>query len=249
MLIHNDINLFMLTDVEALKPEVGIRRKKMIKSKKQYEAEAQFKFFCQNCSFKSKRESHFRRHMELHERVTELYTCKLCNFKTIRQSTLRKHEINHSSSKIRCKECPYVTDSDVLLKRHVNVKHGSRKRRHRKEKSLTYVYKCSHCSLTVPNLAKYKIHLKTHNVDADAMEDLTYQCDQCDYKTKRKEHMKRHKTNHSGDRPHLCDTCGMAFKRSDTLSQHKQVHLEKVQRKLKFACQICHKAFRSKVSH
>lgn len=231
-------------DVETLKPEV--RRKKTIKSKKQYEAEAQFKFFCQNCSFKSKRESHFRRHMELHERFTELYTCKLCNFKTIRQSTLRKHEINHSSSKIRCKECPYVTDSDILLKRHVNVKHGSRKRRHRKEKSLTYVYKCSHCSLTVPNLAKYKLHLKTHNVDADMMEDLTYQCDQCNYKTKRKEHMKRHKTNHSGDRPHLCDTCGMTFKRSDTLSQHKQVHLEKVQRKLKFACQVCDKAFRSK---
>lgn len=87
---------------------------------------------------------------------------------------LRKYEINYSSSKIRCKECLYVTDSDMLLKRYVNVKYGSRKRRYRKEKFLTYVYKCSYCSLTVSNLAKYKIYFKTYNVDVDAMEDLTY---------------------------------------------------------------------------
>lgn len=140
-----------------------------------------------------------------------------------------------------------MTDSEILLKRHVSVKHGGRKRRHRKEKTLTYIYNCPHCEETVTNLAKYRIHLKLHNVDTSA-EELTYQCDQCPYKTKRKEHMKRHRMNHSADRPHLCDTCGMTFKRSDTLNQHKQVHLEKLQRKLNFPCQICKKAFRSKVS-
>lgn len=237
------INLF--TD-ETSKPDDGARKKRVFKTKKQYEAEAQFKFFCQNCSFKSKRESHFRKHLELHDKISDIFVCKLCGFKTIRQSTLRKHEISHSVNVVKCKLCSYVTDLDTLLRRHMNLKHNNRKRHYKRDKNQTYSYRCAHCGQTLPTLSKYRLHLKMHNSDADT-EEFAFHCDQCDYKTKRKEHINRHRMNHTNDRPHLCDTCGMTFKRSDTLNQHKQVHLEKMQRKLDFVCQVCNKAFRSKV--
>ena len=38
--------------------------------KKDYEKLAPFKFFCTLCSFKSKRESHYQRHLELHSKVS-----------------------------------------------------------------------------------------------------------------------------------------------------------------------------------
>lgn len=38
--------------------------------KKDYEKLAPFKFFCALCSFKSKRESHYQRHLELHSKVS-----------------------------------------------------------------------------------------------------------------------------------------------------------------------------------
>ena len=43
--------------------------KKPCTKKKDYEKLAPFKFFCKMCSFKSKRESHYQRHLELHNKV------------------------------------------------------------------------------------------------------------------------------------------------------------------------------------
>jgi hypothetical protein len=40
------------------------------RKKKDYEKLAPFKFFCSLCSFKSKRESHYQRHLELHSKVS-----------------------------------------------------------------------------------------------------------------------------------------------------------------------------------
>jgi hypothetical protein len=44
--------------------------------KKDYEKLAPFKFFCALCSFKSKRESHYQRHLELHSKVSNGFWLK-----------------------------------------------------------------------------------------------------------------------------------------------------------------------------
>jgi hypothetical protein len=44
--------------------------------KKDYEKLAPFKFFCTHCSFKSKRESHYQRHLELHSKVSNVFRLK-----------------------------------------------------------------------------------------------------------------------------------------------------------------------------
>jgi len=51
--------------------ETGMQNgRKSCRKKKDYEKLAPFKFFCTLCSFKSKRESHYQRHLELHSKVS-----------------------------------------------------------------------------------------------------------------------------------------------------------------------------------
>lgn len=56
--------------------ETGMRNgKRSLGKKKDYEKLAPFKFFCTLCSFKSKRESHYQRHLELHSKVSTPKDC------------------------------------------------------------------------------------------------------------------------------------------------------------------------------
>lgn len=59
------------------KEEVGIQNiRRSCGKKKDYEKLAPFKFFCTLCSFKSKRESHYQRHLELHSKVSNGFSLK-----------------------------------------------------------------------------------------------------------------------------------------------------------------------------
>lgn len=55
----------------GLKEEIDMQNvRRSCGKKKDYEKLAPFKFFCTLCSFKSKRESHYQRHLELHSKVS-----------------------------------------------------------------------------------------------------------------------------------------------------------------------------------
>ena len=219
--------------------------------KKDYEALAPFKFFCKECSFKSKRESHFAKHIKLHEKASDLFQCKRCDFTSIRLSHLRRHEVLHSQTLLRCQQCKYNTDSSKLLARHVKNKHSTQQKQH------TVIYTCAKCQYKTLRRHLYNSHLRiSHNqvIDAETIGNSisklnkTYQCDLCAYKTQRKEHYVRHQNNvHCNRRPYLCDLCGKAFKRPDALAQHKYTHMDKSARVLPFTCTLCAKAFRSQV--
>ncbi|XP_014791275.1 zinc finger protein 665 [Octopus bimaculoides] len=217
--------------------------------KKNYEALAPFKFFCSECSFKSKRESHFIKHIKLHEKDNNLFRCKQCDFTSIRLSHLRRHEVLHSNALLQCMKCKYSTDSNKLLARHVKNRHNTQRKHH------TLLYACPKCQYKTLRRHLYCSHLRlSHNetVTNDNSGNIltkltkTYQCDLCSYKTQRKEHYVRHRNNvHCNQRPYLCDLCGKAFKRPDALAQHKFTHLDKSARVLPFTCTLCTKAFRS----
>ena len=68
---------------------------------------------------------------------------------------------------------------------------------------------------------------------------VSYNCDQCDYKTTRKDNLKRHKlTKHEGV-SYNCDQCDYKAKTKDRLKRHK---LSKHQ-SYRFKCQQCELTF------
>ncbi|XP_021365058.1 zinc finger protein 112-like isoform X1 [Mizuhopecten yessoensis] len=230
------------------------------KTRKDYENLAPFKYFCKICSFKSKRESHFAKHMKLHTSNTEMFECKQCDFKTIRSSTLKCHEVCHSKSLYNCDHCKYRSTSSVLLSKHIKVKHqpsASDKGRH--PRNLLYL-RCQHCSFKTIKAQKFALHLKSHGATTLISEEtakllqkveetstVELQCNDCNYKTMRKEHLARHRNNvHSDLRPFLCDLCGCSFKRADTLTAHKVTHIDKKYRVYQYKCKECEKDFRSR---
>lgn len=240
---------------QGLKSKPNLKKK----SKKDYEAATPYKYFCDKCSFKSKRQSHLLKHMKFHDTVRKMFYCTQCSFKTIRNGALRRHEMSHSANIMHCNQCKYVTDDFISLDRHMKLKHDLATSKKKKKT----VYKCPKCDYSSMMPSRYAAHLRLHkdlsgSGNSDIMlalqhfeekneEPHTYHCSLCTYKSIRKEHLVRHINNvHTDHRPFLCDICGQSFKRKDALSQHKITHVDKLNRNYNFQCTICKKTFRSK---
>lgn len=54
-----------------------------------------------------------------------------------------------------------------------------------------------------------------------------YQCPICPRHYKRREHLKRHRSSHTSERPHRCPQCDARFQRADVLRRHLQTCLER----------------------
>ncbi|KAL4222566.1 hypothetical protein ACF0H5_018605 [Mactra antiquata] len=197
--------------------------------KKYYEDRLPYKFFCDICSFKSKRQNHYETHMNMHKRNPnlKLHSCNKCDFTAVRLSVLQRHNISHVTDTrflFSCSQCDFTTNVKKNLLKHEN--------KHIKDED-------------------FNINEKTHYSEeilqhSSVNTDEVYQCSQCEYQTKRKiNYLRHHRNRHSDYRPHLCDLCGATFKRTDALKAHKGCHLEKSRRHLPFVCKICQKGFKS----
>lgn len=208
--------------------------------KKNYEDASPYKYFCDLCSFKTKRNSHFAKHSAIHKKVSSLYKCSKCPFTTIRLGHLRRHQTFHSTFVHRCKQCRYQTDNAKFLSRHIRQRHSKYE-----ETKPAEVWKCSHCPYKTSRQYYFDRHQQTHNVND--LHSSLHRCDKCHYSTRRKEHYIRHMNNvHSNQRPYLCHLCGKAFKRGDALRQHHITHSDgEKQANTNIKCDICQKVFRS----
>lgn len=215
-----------------------------------YEGRVPYKFFCRKCSFKSKRESHYVRHMKHHETPgMELHKCTECDFRTIRLSHLRRHELLHKKQLVTCTVCGYITDSNQQMLKHMKLKHP-----HGKDASPPQeekFFKCDICGRSLSTRAIYNQHLLKHAQDSSTVQaaapDGSFQCIDCNKTFLRRVYFERHRRDVHGPevRPHLCDICGKAFKRTDALQQHKVVHMSQMARVYSFHCSQCNKGFRS----
>lgn len=85
------------------------------------------------------------------------------------------------------------------------------------------------------NIRCLKSHMILHS-------DVQYECDQCDYITKKKVLLNRHRiTKHSDEKPFVCDLCGRAFKLKRALA----VHLEQHESTKTYKCPFCVRVFNS----
>lgn len=221
--------------------ETGIQRRK-----KHYEEVTPFKYFCDLCSFKTKRNSHYVKHMKIHEKVATVHRCSGCPFTTVRLGHLRRHQATHSSVLQRCSRCSYATDNHKLLLRHIRVKH---RRAQCSRGTPAQVLECPHCSYRTTRSQMLARHKRRHLGEGSSPQGAAlHQCEQCCYKTRRKEHLVRHRNNVHGEaRPFLCHQCGKAFKRGDALRQHHLTHGDGPPREAShsFPCPQCPKTFRT----
>ncbi|WAR25293.1 ZN345-like protein [Mya arenaria] len=214
--------------------------------KKYYEERMPFKFFCGQCSFKSKRQASFIKHMKFHDTHPDLklFRCDVCDFSTVRQSVLCRHKLVHEDDLLRCDQCSYMTNSTVRLDDHVGKRHPSTSR---ENKGLLQPLRCNQCNYSTLSKTKLMMHMKGHTVVARVQgKGKMFQCDRCTFEASRRMNLLRHmETVHGGERPHLCDLCGKSFKRRDALKVHEQTHLDRSKRWLPHNCLKCRKAFRS----
>ena len=219
---------------------------------REYEQLMPYRFFCTQCSFRSKREGHMKKHLELHARGVAVLQCSLCSYRTTRSNHLTRHRLHqHSKTCVSCSVdgCSYVASSDRLLQRHAASHHSS----HTSSSSCPCpVSGCSYTATTESRLVRHKSRHRT--VDGGETSDCSlverYHCTKCSYETTQREHFRRHVDSvHNNVRPFLCDTCGRRFKRHVALQQHSLVHgTDQSQTSFNnHQCSICHRTFRSKV--
>ncbi len=182
-----------------------------------------FKFFCQFCSFKTHRQSHFRRHQARHLVCKSALSCDQCDFRCLRASDLGRHALSHAPEPFRCsvdQKCSFVTASKAQLSKHERYRH----------KSERTALECQSCAFRTLRRGLATAHAKQCHSGGTKSEKipklvLMSKCPQCPYTSRKAANLKRHvSTVHTQERSYLCSVCGIAFKRRDTLKQHLEGH-------------------------
>jgi len=220
-------NISEISELEIKK--FGFDRNRGLNTKsKYYELVNTHKYQCDQCSFKTKRQSHMAKHVKMHEENPIIFSCpqKDCNFKCIRNGDLTRHNLNvHSdqSKVFKCNICSYKTSDEKCYGKHMKYGH--------KDKQLkTTLYECAQCPYKTLKLLFFARHMNKHGIKVDAdskceESKTSLKCELCPYEAKRIEHINRHcDTVHSDERKFLCQICGIGFKRNDALKQHYIIH-------------------------
>jgi len=213
-----------------------------------------YRFFCTQCSFRSKREGHMRKHLALHARGVAVLKCLMCSYRTTRANHLTRHQLcQHTKTAMSCSVggCTYVASNECLLQKHVKSRHLSSQLCTLSSFPCT-VPGCSYSGMTESRLIRHRArHRAVEGQPSDTSLIEHYQCTQCSYKTSQREHFRRHVNSvHNDIRQFLCDICGRRFKRHDALLQHALVHSslsDTARWPSVHRCTVCDRMFRSKV--
>lgn len=122
-------------------------------------------------------------------------------------------------------------------------------------------YSCRLCNKTFAYKKNYDDHYIMHDVEqicgtgmalsvqseaSPAKKQKIHACDQCDKAYHRKDHLTRHKLEHTGERPHICIVCLKSFVRKDKLTRHEKIHYK--DSRVQFNCPDCNRKFLRKDS-
>lgn len=218
------------------------------KTRRNYEELTPFKFFCKRCSFKTKRESHYAKHLGIHDKVSKknCFDMKIISIVDFLHSvSLQLISLSMTSysdlvslqvkTLYNCENCSFTT---------IRLSHL---RRHEMSHSQT-TYNCDQCTYKTDEMKLLSRHVKLkHKREEDPPSPVEIlQCSHCPYKTTKPYHFKRHLRVHSSEvksssRVYQCDQCTYKTNRKEHYIRHvNNVHSNK----RPYLCDFCGKAFK-----
>ncbi|CAH0730493.1 unnamed protein product, partial [Brenthis ino] len=146
-----------------------------------------YEFYCVECHFRTTSKSEYKRHLAEHPTVVQI--CQICGYTTASKTQFVRHKRKHlDDKKFRCHLCDFKARHNMSLIYHlkthdcvklVNAKKG---------------FKCEKCGFQ----SDVKVDLVKH-VKLCSSGPSKYVCGICEYETKRKSDMKRHKMRRHKD--------------------------------------------------
>jgi hypothetical protein len=193
---------------------------------------------CEQCSYKTKLKYSLRSHMNLHksDEETKWFDCFNCEYRTRRKGNLRRHMLlKHTLSEFvqwfACDKCHYQCKTKDDLHKHVKL-HDSDVKTEDDIKRLK-------CGFTVKHRYKMK-----HHKHAPDEEVLWLRCEQCSYKTKLKDSLKRHVIAlHKSDEEakwFYCYNCEYRTLRKENLRRHMLLKHTSSEALQWFGCDKCY---------
>lgn len=145
-------------------------------------------------------------HMRTHNPQVE---CNGCN-KWFQEKSFKKHQLKcgvrykKKDNKHMCMFCDLRFSDKRKLRAHSKIH-----------------IKCQECDKFCRNEQTFERHRKRMHATKYI---VSYECDKCQYKTNRKQHMKQHLVVHTQtpDPELLCNVCGHQFKTHSNLKRHKE---------------------------
>ena len=99
-----------------------------------------------------------------------------------------------------CYTCDFTTLNEPDVRVHIVNVHGG--------------YECEICGVKTNTLGRLNHHKLMHK-------ELGFNCDKCEYKGRRKAHLREHQMTHHGSLIFDCDLCDKSFNSGKSLKGHK----------------------------
>ncbi|GIY64512.1 zinc finger protein 62 [Caerostris extrusa] len=189
---------------------------------------------CDQCPFRTYSLSRLE---NIHKRIHReecLFLCDTCGKKFKNGKQMRNHRAIHlnkpkkkrfkpefSEPVFKCKACPGLFQSKVLLRHHLDAVHNIKPK----------TYACNYCDYTSLKSSTFDMHMRKHTGEKP------FKCDECDYCTSDHNSLRRHKMKHSGEKKYKCPYCPYSSIQANTYKSHLKKHPGHNQ--LMFSCKIC----------
>lgn len=196
-------------------------------------------YACPHCPKRFVWKNAFEVHCAVHKPPEErkYYLCHVCSKQYDTPGGLSTHKrLAHSAEKrekILCHICSKEFSTSAGLYEHMATIHQEQREKNQLQ--------CKECGKWLMNKRCLKTHMLLHNG-----QDIC--CDLCDYVTKKRTLLNRHKvTHHSTEKPFTCPKCSKQFKLRRALTVHLQVNHSEVPKSYK--CEFCDRNFNSSTNY
>ncbi|OXA47175.1 gastrula zinc finger protein XlCGF7.1 [Folsomia candida] len=175
-------------------------------------AENPVRFTCTLCEKEFKTRGDLESHIHTHT-TEKPFKCATCGRRFSHKSNMKSHETTHLEKSARnvskCHLCPQTFLTRIGLQLHIRILHENRRN-----------YPCAFCNERFSRSSNLKRHVEAKH---GANKELIHSCDKCEYESKSKQNLARHKARHeAGNRG--CYFCGKKFVTFYELVKHCRVH-------------------------